>query len=66
MKNRMSWKAKASLLLLIFAMVYLVMPFDVLPFSFFDDITVVLVAVAIWIVVVIVEGKGGGERIGKE
>jgi hypothetical protein len=61
MKIRMGWKAKASLLFLIFAMVYLIVPLDVLPFSFFDDVTIVLVAVAIWIVVVIIEGKRGGE-----
>jgi len=40
-----------TLILLIVAFAYLVSPWDILPFSFFDDLAFVIVAFSIWIVV---------------
>jgi peptidoglycan/LPS O-acetylase OafA/YrhL len=54
-KYAMSWKLKASILLLVFALVYLMAPIDGLPFTFFDDLAIVIVAIAIWIVAIVIE-----------
>lgn len=40
-----------TLILLTLAFVYLVSPWDILSFSFFDDLVVVVVAIGLWIVV---------------
>lgn len=40
-----------TLILLIVAFAYLVSPWDILPFSFFDDLAFVIVAFSIWIAV---------------
>jgi NADH:ubiquinone oxidoreductase subunit 6 (subunit J) len=56
MKIRMGWKARASLIFLIFAMLYLLAaPEDLLPFTFLDNLVIVVVAGAIWVIAVIVE-----------
>ncbi|MEM2912546.1 MAG: hypothetical protein QW146_08600 [Candidatus Bathyarchaeia archaeon] len=56
-KYAMSWKLKASILFLIFALIYLMAPIDGLPFTFFDDLAIVTVAVAVWIVAIVIETK---------
>jgi hypothetical protein len=54
---RMSWKLKVSLILLLAAIVYVFMaPNDFLPFTFFDNLGFIVVAVIIWILVVVVVG----------
>ena len=50
-------KAKATLLFLIFALAYLVSPWDLLPFTFFEDIALVAIALIVWLVVAIVEWR---------
>lgn len=57
----MSWKLKVSLILLLAAIVYVFMaPDDFLPFTFFDNLGFVVVALIIWILVVLMET--GGEK----
>ena len=50
-------KAKATLLFLIFALAYLVSPWDLLPFTFFEDIALVAIALIVWLIVAIIEGR---------
>jgi hypothetical protein len=57
----MSWKMKASVILLLAAIVYVFMaPDDFLPFTFFDNLGFVVVAIIVWILVVFAET--GGEK----
>jgi peptidoglycan/LPS O-acetylase OafA/YrhL len=57
----MSWKMKVSFILLLAAIVYVFMaPDDFLPFTFFDNLGFIVVAVIIWILVVLMET--GGEK----
>jgi len=58
---RFGWKSKASILLLIFALVYLAAPIDILPMTFFDDIAVVVFAIGVWVVAIVLENTGESE-----
>jgi len=50
-RQRFSTTEWITLILLTVAFAYLVSPWDILPFSFFDDLVFVVVAFSIWIVV---------------
>jgi len=63
-KFRFSGKIKATLLFLLFAIVYVILPFDILPFSFFDDIAIVVVAFAFWFFAIILEEQEVKKRNG--
>jgi len=40
-----------TLILLVIAFAYLVSPWDILPFSFFDDITLIIITTALWLLI---------------
>ena len=61
-KFRMGWKARASLIFLLLALIYLIAPIDLLPFTIFDDVALIVIAVVFWFLMVIVENKEGGEK----
>ena len=61
-KFRMGWKARTSLLFLLAALIYLVAPIDILPFTIFDDVAIIVIAIVFWFLMVIVESKEGGEK----
>jgi hypothetical protein len=52
---RLGWKAIGSLLFLIASLVFLADPFDLVPIPFFDALAIVVIAVAVWIVVIVLE-----------
>lgn len=54
--GQLSLKAKATLILLILCLAYLVSPWDILPFTFFDDLAIVIVGLGIWLIVTLQEG----------
>ena len=61
-KFKMSLKARASLIFLLVALIYLVAPVDMLPFTIFDDVALIVIAIVFWFLIVIVENKDGGEE----
>ena len=52
-----SLKGRLSLLLLFLSLVYLISPWDALPFSFFDDLAIVAVGIGVFALVVIGEKR---------
>ena len=58
---RFGWKSKTSIMLLIFALVYLAAPIDILPMTFFDDIAIVVLAIAVWVVAIVLENTEESE-----
>ena len=61
-KFGMGGKARASLVFLLLALIYLIAPIDLLPFTIFDDVALIVIAVVFWFLMVIVENKEGGEK----
>jgi regulator of protease activity HflC (stomatin/prohibitin superfamily) len=46
-----NWIETATIIFMFFAFAYLLVPWDILPFSFFDDLAFVIIALSIWAIV---------------